>query len=164
MDNRGGWILNLISGYNRREDSLPTPTRDNNMRMSVISLFLLLVFSQKPIQAMEPSLDLSGRWPSGFWRSDTSGHRGPLRANFRQQDNGNYRVIFYGRFWGVIPFRYGVTLEVTGHQGDRVLMSGSSRLGPILGTFTYQAEANATDFQATFNSRREYGVFNLKRD
>ena len=44
-----------------------------------------------------------------------------------------------------------------------VLLSGSSRLGPILGTFTYNAEASACEFVATFESRNDHGVFILTR-
>jgi hypothetical protein len=133
------------------------------MRVTPIASFLLILLLQTSTRAGEPIPDLSGRWESGSWHSDTTGHKGPLRATFHQQDDGNYRVIFRGRFWGVVPFRYGVTLQVTGQQDDKVLLSGSSRLGPILGTFTYSGEASATEFQATYQSRGDHGVFLLSR-
>lgn len=106
--------------------------------------------------------DLTGKW-SGRWSSDTSGHSGPLRARFREISDCQYRVTFSGRFWVVVPFLYPVTLDVTGYAADKVLLSGSSRLGPVLGTFTYSAESTATDFVATFESRNDRGSFVLSR-
>jgi hypothetical protein len=134
------------------------------MRLTFLSPLLLVLILQLPARADEPAPDLSGRWPSGSWRSETTGHTGPLRATFHRRDDGDYRVIFRGRFWGVVPFRYGITLHVIGQQGDTVSFAGSSGQGPILGTFTYSGEASATDFQATYQSRNDHGVFLLSRD
>ena len=38
-----------------------------------------------------------------------------------------------------------MTLTVTGQDGDKVLLVGDSRLGPLFGTFTYSAEATACE-------------------
>ncbi len=106
--------------------------------------------------------DLTGRW-SGHWQSGNSGHRGPLRGSFRQIDSSHYRVVFTGRFFRVIPFRYAETLTITGTDGEQVFMSGSSRLGPVFGTFEYNAVASRDQFIATFQSKRDHGVFVLSR-
>ena len=106
--------------------------------------------------------DLTGSW-SGHWESCTTGHRGPLHATFCKIDDCHYRVRFHGRFFVVIPFRYAVTLTVTGQEGDKVLLAGDSRLGPLLGTFTYSAEATACEFVATYCSRGDHGRFVLSR-
>src|SRR6056297_3148322 len=44
-----------------------------------------------------------GRW-SGTWTSESTGHRGTLKARIRQVDANTYRAIFMGRFAKVIPF------------------------------------------------------------
>jgi hypothetical protein len=119
---------------------------------------LLLTATTGP--AADP--DLTGRW-SGHWQSNKSNHRGPLRGSFKQIDETHYRVVFTGRFFKVIPFRYAQTLEVTGCQGDQVLLAGSSRLGPVFGTFEYSAVASRCQFVATFYSKRDHGVFVLSR-
>ncbi|MCI0376509.1 MAG: hypothetical protein L0215_02765 [Gemmataceae bacterium] len=106
--------------------------------------------------------DLDGCW-SGSWVDCNSGHSGPLRALFCRCGVDTYRVTFTGRFCGVIPFRYNVTLAVTGKEGEKDILSGESRVGILFGTFSYRAEATDTDFVAEFSSCRYQGKFVLKR-
>ena len=63
--------------------------------------------------------ELEGRWRNGYWTDTNTGHQDPLRARFRQQNDGNYRVVFTGRFAKVIPFRFATTLNVVGDLVDR---------------------------------------------
>ena len=72
--------------------------------------------------------ELDGRWPNGSWTDDNSGHEDVLRGRFRETKDGNYRVIFTGRFAKVIPFRFSTTLNVVGRDGDKILMAGKSRI------------------------------------
>ena len=104
--------------------------------------------------------DLSGKW-SGYWLSDKNGHTGPLNATFTQQGDA-YRVTYRGRFAKVIPFRYTATMDVIGTGDGVVLLSAEKRLGPM-GTFRTTATATATDFDATFTSRRDSGKFVMRR-
>jgi hypothetical protein len=106
--------------------------------------------------------DLTGRW-SGYWVSDKNGHHGPLRATFRQTSADCYRVTFAGRFWKVVPFVYSVNLTVTGSTGDAVTLSGSTPVGPVIGTFRYEAAATGCDFEARFTSKNDWGRFVLSR-
>jgi hypothetical protein len=122
------------------------------------SLLLFLLALPSSVQAA----DLTGHW-SGHWVDTGSGHTGPLRATFEQCDEDHYRITFIGRFFKVIPFRYKVVLTVTGREGDKVFLAGEQNLGPLFGSFTYTAEANATDFVAHFCSRRYHGDFILRR-
>src|SRR5262245_34410082 len=85
--------------------------------------------------------DLSGKW-TGRWESGTKNHCGPLRAKFCAIDDDHYKVTFSGRFWTVFPFRYSVTLDVVGREGDKVFLSGSQKL-LFFGTFCYEAEADS---------------------
>lgn len=105
--------------------------------------------------------DLSGRW-SGCWSDRNSGHQGPLKARFEACGSDRYRVVFTGRFFAVLPFRYAVTLDVVGREGDKVLLAGESRV-PLFGTFRYSAWADACNFEAEFCSRRYEGIFRLRR-
>lgn len=106
-------------------------------------------------------VDLCGKW-SGKWESCTSGHTGPLHARFRKLDDCHYHVAFHGRFWKVFPFRYTVTLNVTGQEGDRIFLSGERRL-LFFGTFQYTAEATACDFHASYCAKKDQGTFTLTR-
>lgn len=110
-----------------------------------------------------PSLaqDLTGPW-CGSWNDCKSGHHGPLRGTFSKCDEQHYRVVFTGRFFKVIPFRFATTLDVTGQKDGKVLMSGQSRLG-LFGVFNYSAEATDANFTASYSSRRYEGQFLLKR-
>jgi hypothetical protein len=72
-------------------------------------------------------------------------------------------VVFRGRFFKVVPFRYNTTLAITGYEGDRVFLSASKRLGPVLGSFSMDADATSSDFTARFTSRDDNGLFVLRR-
>ncbi len=56
-----------------------------------------------------------------------------------------------------------MTLEVVGYEGDRVLLAGSHKLGPIMGTFNYSAYATATEFVANYSSKQDRGQFRMSR-
>jgi hypothetical protein len=124
----------------------------------------ILMFLSSSANAAEPAAcvpDLSGRW-SGCWQSGTKGHHGPLHATFHKLDDCHYHVRFHGRFWGVFPFAYGITLNVVGQDGDRVLLSGTKHV-PGFGVFETSACASSCEFTATFTSRNDHGKFKLSR-
>jgi hypothetical protein len=106
--------------------------------------------------------ELDGRWSCGKWTDDNTGHEGPLRGKFRQIDDRHYRVVFTGKFAKVVPFRFATTLNVVGHEGDKVILAGESR---IMGfsKFTYNAVADEHHFNSQYSSRRWRGEFNLSR-
>lgn len=105
--------------------------------------------------------DLSGKW-SGYWISDKNGHNGPLHATFRQQDADTYRVTYSGRFAKIVPFRYSTTMDVVGTSDGAVVLTAEKRLG-LTGMFRTNATATATNFEATFASRRDSGRFVMSR-
>jgi hypothetical protein len=106
--------------------------------------------------------DLSGEW-CGSWKSCSNGHNGPMRASFCRLCNGDYQVTFCGRFCKVIPFRYTTTLKTTGYSDGVVYLSGSQSLGPILGTFSYNAWANERQFASGYSASKDRGEFHLAR-
>jgi hypothetical protein len=108
------------------------------------------------------ALDLSGSW-SGSWESCTSGHAGPLRAEFIRCSPAQYRVDFAGRFFKILPFRYSVTLDVVEDHKNHVVLAGSSFLGRLFGTFTYRATADGYHFRADYCSKKDAGEFRLTR-
>jgi hypothetical protein len=106
--------------------------------------------------------ELAGCW-EGRWESCTSGHQGPLNAKFCKVDDTHYRVDFSGRFFKIFPFHYSVTLMVTGQDRDTLLLSGSSYLGRMFGTFHYSARATDCSFVADYTSCKDRGRFILHR-
>jgi hypothetical protein len=105
--------------------------------------------------------DLSGSW-SGYWISDSTGHRGPLRCTLTPLSDGSYQADFSGRFFKILPFRYSVILSVL-QDGDTVYLSGAHQLGRRLGTFYYNAEADSCNFVASYSSCKDHGRFVLSR-
>lgn len=106
--------------------------------------------------------DLSGCW-SGSWQSCTTGHKGPLRAEFTRCGADAYRVTFSGRFFKIIPFTYTVTLDVVSEDAAGVVLAGRSYLGRMFGTFSYRATADDCRFTADYSSKKDSGVFRLTR-
>jgi hypothetical protein len=106
--------------------------------------------------------ELDGRWRNGFWTDTNTGHEDVLRGRFHQKADGNYRVVFTGRFAKVIPFRFATTLNVVGQDGDKVVMAGESRVMGF-GRFSYNAVADGNHFNAQYDSRRWRGEFTLWR-
>ena len=105
--------------------------------------------------------ELDGRW-RGRWTDDVRGHDGPLRGRFRATRDGNYRAVFTGTFYKVIPFVFATKLNVVEQSGDRVVFAGTSRVGGF-GRFTYHALAEGNQFNAQYSSRGWTGGFHLTR-
>ena len=126
-------------------------------RLTLAALVFFLLFATPAAAA-----DLSGAW-SGCWVSTSTGHSGPLQATFTPCGGGRYAVVFSGRFFKILPFRYSVTLRVVEDRGDAVTLAGSSFLGRLFGTFTYRADATDCHFEASYSSKKDAGIFRLDR-
>jgi hypothetical protein len=118
---------------------------------------ILLLFCQQAA----PATDLSGCW-SGRWQSCTTPHNGPLQAEFVRLDQSHYEVFFNGRFFKLLPFRYSVVM-IAIEQDGAVSLSGSQFLGRMFGRFTFQATASECEFNATYSSCKDHGLFTLTR-
>lgn len=105
---------------------------------------------------------LAGQW-SGGWNSETTGHKGPLRANIRPTGDGNYTATFTGKFFKVIPFRYQMQLNVVSSDEGELRLAGSKKLGPLMGYYSYQATVSGNRFLATYRTKRDRGTFTLRR-
>ena len=124
-----------------------------------------------PVTAQEPMpapcsngcIDLSGTWDCGSWTSGTSGHSGRLRARITRQGPNCYRCVFCGTFLKIVPFRYPVTLQVTGSDGSRVYFRASRTLPLFGGTFTCTGSATQCSFAANYTSPQDSGTFRLSR-
>jgi hypothetical protein len=129
--------------------------------LSVLFLTASVIRADEPKPAPAPP-DASGCW-SGYWISCTSGHKGPLSAKICKVGDNCYEAHFRGRFALVVPFRYKATMEVTGQDGDKLLLTSSRRL-PLMGKFEMNATVTATDFVAEYTSRDDRGQFIMKRE
>ena len=107
------------------------------------------------VQADSPS----GVW-RGRWNSQSTGHRGPLRARIRPVDSDTYQALFVGRFAGIVPFVYPAKLHRV--PGSCDCYTSSQRL-PLLGTYRMTANVTSNRFYATFGSQKDQGTFDMRR-
>lgn len=130
--------------------------------IAIVSALHLATIAQ-PLHADEPApIEVAGCW-SGYWVSCKDGHAGPMTATICKVGDNCYRATFKGRFWVVFPFRYATTFQVVGREGDKVILGGEQRLGPVLGSYSFTATVTATDFDASYTAKRDYGKFVFKR-
>lgn len=110
------------------------------------------------VQASDPA----GTW-SGSWCSSRNGHHGPMRAEFCRTCDNQYSVRFRGKFWGIVPFAYRTTLQASTNSDGTVTLTGSRRLGLLLGTFSMQATVTGNTLKATYCSKQDQGTFTMSR-
>lgn len=125
--------------------------------MRILGAIVVLTCLAGPLSAQE----ITGRW-RGRWEDYKSGHNGPLRAKVKSTGCAEYRAVFTGRFYGVIPFRFSAKLQTTAAGDDVILHSGDQRLF-LFGNFHYSAVASDHSFDADYSSRRWTGRFTLSR-
>lgn len=143
--------------------------RQNSMlnQLARMTFIALLIGGVNALTTQNGSAESTvGKW-RGEWRSESTGHHGPLKARIRQVDEDQYRAVFTGRFFKVIPFIYPTTLEridspSTGKDETVEHLSSRQKL-PLLGTYRMQATVSEDRFQATFEGRRDSGTFDLTR-
>ena len=105
---------------------------------------------------------LAGCW-SGSWLSCKNGHNGKLRASFCRINDTQVQAMFTGSFAKILPFRYKAVLDIVHEEDGVIQLRGSQRLGPIMGTFCYEATITGDQFKATYSSKRDCGQWNMKR-
>lgn len=152
------WGSSLAVNGQEASPPKPDPGYTDSQKPAVVQ-------HEQPATAASPANvpDLTGCW-TGTWTSCVNGHTGPMNARFCRRCDGHYDVTFNGRFWKLIPFHYKATLMVTGYGEDgKVLLSGSHYLGPVLGTFSYNAWADHCQFVAGYCARRDNGQFVMSR-
>jgi hypothetical protein len=104
----------------------------------------------------------SGCW-RGMWRSEASGHRGPLRSVIEPIDAGLWQASFHAGYARVFRACYATRLSVTG-EGGRWRFKGSADLGLLAGgVYEYDGEATANTFHARYRNRYDHGLFELQR-
>ena len=140
-----GWILLLLlSGWAEGNDaSLPGPVAEEGRISNPVNLE-------------------AGCW-EGSWLSCKTGHHGKLRATFCRLDDNRVEATFSGSFAKILPFRYRAVLDVVEEVPGKIKLRGSQRLGPVMGTFSYEATIEGDRFEATYQSRRDCGKWTLSQ-
>jgi hypothetical protein len=107
--------------------------------------------------AQEPA----GQWQGG-WKSNTSGHHGPMRATITPRCDGNYDARFTGRFAKVIPFTYRVTMTPVATGPDGTTLVATKQM-PILGEYRMTATVDGQSFNARYTAKKDVGTFQMRR-
>ncbi len=102
----------------------------------------------------------AGRW-RGEWTSQSTGHRGPMRANVHPQSDGTYAARFIGRFFVVIPFTYRATLVPTAPGSPH--LTAEKELGPILGSYRMQTSFGPNSMHGNFQAAKDQGTVRMTR-
>ena len=155
-------VNELFAGARESVDTTMTTNRKRiapyiRKTTSTLVMATLLVWAAS-VAGADP---MRGQW-RGNWVSQETGHRGRLNAHFRPVGANQYRATFTGTFAKVIPFRYGMRMNVKGQSGDTIYFGGSRSLG-VFGRFTYEACATPTYFNAQYSSRRDRGQFEMRK-
>ena len=106
------------------------------------------------------SSGIAGRW-QGNWKSARSGDSGKLRAIITRQGAAQYIARFHATYHSVLSAVYGVTLNVT-QTGRRSDFRGAANLG-VWGRYETRGHATRTQFYATYQSKFDYGTFEMQR-
>ncbi len=106
--------------------------------------------------------ELEGHW-RGDWHSQSTGHRGRLSATFCQTSPTQVEARFRGTFAKIVPFRYRAKLEIVHQEPGLIVLSGSKKLGPVMGEFSYHAEIQNGCFSASYASKRDLGTWTLSQ-
>lgn len=128
------------------------------MKSSVAILTLLFVLC---FIGFADADQLDGRWRGG-WQSCTNGHKGRLNAQFCRVDANHVRATFKGTFAKVIPFRYRPVLDIVHEEPGLMVLQGNKKL-PVVGNFQYNATITDNNFSATYQSKRDNGIWFMSR-
>ena len=96
---------------------------------------------------------------AGEWRSDKSGHHGPMRARLTPTAGG-YDMRVVGRFAVVFPFAYRTHLDVIGSTPDGPILAAEKSLGAF-GTFRTTGVLSAEGFRADYSAMKDRGRMTL---
>ena len=106
--------------------------------------------------------NLTGNW-SGSWKSDISGHEGPLKAKFTVSNETKIQARFTGRFFKLVPFRFNVTLDVVSQKDGVTKLQGKQDLGRALGVYHYDVIYKGDEFIANYKTDKDKGVFEVSK-
>ena len=120
-----------------------------------------LAFGDSRLMGGELS-NLSGNW-SGNWKSEISGHQGPLKAKFTVTDDTKVQARFSGRFFKLVPFKFNVTLDVVSQKDGVTKLQGKHDLGRALGVYHYDVTYQGDKFVANYKTDKDKGVFAVSK-
>ena len=116
------------------------------------------VAPQEPTGTWKPA----GTW-KGEWRSNSTGHRGPMRVVITPSSKGTYQARFTGRFAAVIPFAYRAELVPVQRTDGTTVLTSSKKLGPVLGSYQMQTQVQGNVLTGQFQAAGDKGSIQMQR-
>ena len=118
------------------------------------------------LQAQEPTAfheqNPTGTW-KGRWRSESTGHSGPMRVVITPSNRGTYQARFTGRFAAIIPFAYRAELVPVQSSDGTTQLTSSKKLGPILGDYQMQTQVVGSTLSGGFQAAGDRGSIQMQR-
>lgn len=113
-------------------------------------------------QPSVPADPIEGRW-EGRWLSDVNGHTGRLRCLLTRNSDTNYTARFRATYWKIFRYSYKVDLAFE-HRDSTWQFQGVENLGWLAGgVYQYAGSVSPTNFQSTYRSKYDHGVFEMTR-
>ena len=106
--------------------------------------------------------NLNGNW-SGNWKSELSGHEGPLKAKFTVSGETKVQAWFTGRFFKIVPFKFNVSLDVVSQKDGVTKLQGKQDLGRALGVYHYDVTYKGNEIIAKYKTDKDKGVFSVSK-
>ena len=103
-----------------------------------------------------------GLW-QGRWKSESTGHSGPMRVTITPTSQGTYQARFAGRFAAIIPFAYRAELIPQSTQDGQTILTSSKKLGPILGSYQMQTQITGDVLSGGFQAAGDRGSILMRR-
>lgn len=103
-----------------------------------------------------------GTW-KGQWKSQSTGHQGPMRATIRANGQGGYDARFSGRFFVVIPFTYKVSMQPRLDAAGNVRLMANKPLGPMLGSYRMDSIVLGNGLYGSFAAAKDTGTISMRR-
>ena len=98
----------------------------------------------------------------GEWRSDKSGHHGPMRAKLTPTAGG-YDMLVAGRFAVVIPFVYRTHLEIAESTPEGPRLVAEKKLPLFGGSFKTGGVLTVDGLIADYSALKDTGKVTLRR-
>lgn len=112
--------------------------------------------------AVAPGEPLEGNW-TGTWSSTVRDDGGKLVCVIRKLEDGKYDAAFNATFAKIFTYKMPVVLQAKPVAGGWEF-EGKADLGWLHGgVYTYKGRVEGDEFQSTYDSAFDKGIFRMKR-
>lgn len=117
---------------------------------------------RRTVKTEVPNNSPQGPW-EGRWKSDANGHSGRLRCLITSKGPTGTEARFRATFARIFTYEYAVPVSLI-QETNRLHLEGAANLGWLAGgRYTYDGFLTSTQFNSTYRSRHDHGVFELTR-